>query len=436
MEDSAVRSNPLIDATRFPATLPTLRARRGPIQALARRLVLATLGKLREGELEFVDGRDHFRFGRATPEFPVRARIDVRDPSLYTQVAFGGSIGSAEAFMTGSWVTDDLTSVVRIFVRNGEILERMEGGVAKLVEPLHKVFHRRNANSRRGSKRNIQAHYDLGDDFYALFLDETMMYSAGIFERPDSTLAEASSAKIARICRKLRLVPSDHLLEIGTGWGEFALRAARDHGCRVTTTTISHRQYEYALARVRAEGLADRVTVLFQDYRDLTGRFDKLVSIEMIEAVGHAYYDEFFGRCAQLLAPDGLMALQAITIADHGYERALDSVDFIQRYVFPGSTIPSVGAICSSVARSGDLKLVHHEDLTPHYARTLAAWRERFHSNLDTVRRLGYGERFLRMWEFYLCYCEGGFAERAIGSVQMLFAKPRNRREPLLGAFD
>jgi cyclopropane-fatty-acyl-phospholipid synthase len=218
-----------------------------------------------------------------------------------------------------------------------------------------------------------------------------MMYSAGIFERETSTLRDASIAKIERVCRKLELKPTDHLVEIGTGWGGFAIHAATRYGCRVTTTTISRRQYEFALERVRALGLADRITVLFRDYRELEGTYDKLVSIEMIEAVGHAYYDQFFARCAALLKPDGLMALQAITIADQYYERALRSVDFIQRYVFPGSTIPSVSAICSSVSRSGDLRLVHHEDLTPHYARTLALWRERFFTNLDMVRALGYG---------------------------------------------
>ena len=433
MEDTAVRPNPLIEATRFPAWLPTLRARRGPVQTLARKLVLKKLEDIAEGELEFVDGRDRFVFGRVDASYDVRAGVDIRDASLYPTMAFGGSIGAAEAYMNGAWNTPDLTSVVRVFVRNRDVLDGMEEGAARLLVPLHKLYHRFRDNSLSGSRKNIQAHYDLGNDFYALFLDDTMMYSSGIFERETSTLREASIAKIDRVCRKLELKASDHLVEIGTGWGGFAIHAATRYGCRVTTTTISRRQYEFALERVRALGLADRVTVLFRDYRELEGTYDKLVSIEMIEAVGHAYYDQFFARCARLLKPDGLMALQAITIADQYYERALRSVDFIQRYVFPGSTIPSVSAICSSVSRSGDLRLVHHEDLTPHYARTLALWRERFLANLDAVRALGYGERFIRMWEYYLCYCEGGFAERAIGSVQMVFAKPKNRSALFLG---
>lgn len=432
MEDSSLRYNPLIEATRFAASLPALKPRRGPLQSFARKLVLDKLGDLVEGELEFVDGRDHFTFGKKSEAFPVRARIDVRDAALYPQMAFGGSIGAAEAFMNGAWQTDDLTSVVRIFVRNRDVLEGMEGGAARALVSMHKLYHRLNENSLTGSKKNIQAHYDLGNDFYELFLDETMMYSAGVFEHASSTLAEASTAKIERICSKLELSARDHVVEIGTGWGGFAVHAAARYGCRVTTTTISRRQYEYAVERVKRLGLEHLVTVLFRDYRELEGTFDKLVSIEMIEAVGHAYYDEFFGRCARLLKPDGLMSLQAITIADRYYDSALRSVDFIQRYIFPGSTIPSVAAISASVARASDLRLVHHEDLTPHYARTLAAWRERFFENIHEVERLGYGERFIRMWEYYLSYCEGGFAERAIGSVQMTFAKPMNRSSPIL----
>ncbi len=452
MEDTSLPYTPLIQTRSFTATLPASepleaartarttpahRIHRSPLQALARKLVLAKLANLREGEIELADsmdgGRDHFLFGRATEEFPVRARVDVRSASFYTRMAFGGSIGAAEAYMSGAWTTDDLTSLVRILVRNREALDGMEKGPAKLLAPLNKLYHTLRDNSLSGSRRNIEAHYDLGNDFYSLFLDESMMYSAAIFEPATSSLEEASRAKVDRICRKLDLRPSDHLIEIGTGWGAFAIHAATHYGCRVTTTTISRRQFEHAVERVKALGLSDRITVLFEDYRELRGTFDKLVSIEMIEAVGHAYYDEFFSRCSKLLKPDGLMALQAITIADQIYEQALQSVDFIQRYIFPGSTIPSVTAICTSVARSSELRVVHHEDLTPHYARTLAEWRRRFLSNLPRVRELGYSERFIRMWEFYLCYCEGGFAERSIGSVQMMLAKPRNRSTPLLG---
>jgi cyclopropane-fatty-acyl-phospholipid synthase len=290
-----------------------------------------------------------------------------------------------------------------------------------------KVFHALKRNTRTGSRANIAAHYDLSNDFFALFLDETMTYSCGIFARPDTTLREASLEKIDRLCRKLRLSPRDHLLEIGTGWGALGIHAARAYGCRVTTTTISAEQHAFAKERIRAAGLADRITLLLQDYRELEGRFDKLVSVEMIEAVGHQYYDEFFRRCAALLQDDGLMALQAITIADQHYERARDSVDFIQRHIFPGCCIPSVTALSSAMTRASDLKLVQLEDIGPHYARTLASWRDTLRAHRDEAHALGFDDTFLRLWDFYFCYCEGGFAERRLGDVQMVLERPGAR---------
>jgi cyclopropane-fatty-acyl-phospholipid synthase len=285
-------------------------------------------------------------------------------------------------------------------------------------------------NTLAGSQANIAAHYDLGNDFYALFLDETMTYSCGIFEQEDSTLEEASLAKYDRICRKLALKPEDEVLEIGTGWGGFAIYAAGRYGCRVTTTTISRAQFDLARPRIAEAGLEDRVTLLLKDYRHLTGSYDKLVSIEMIEAVGFEYFDTFFSVCSERLKDDGLMCLQAITIADQVFDRYRRSHDFIRSHVFPGSCLISLGALSASLARATDLRLIHLEDLTPHYARTLKLWRERFFANLDQVRALGYPETFIRLWEFYLCYCEGGFAERYIGDVQMVLAKPGNRRAP------
>ena len=259
-----------------------------------------------------------------------------------------------------------------------------------------------------------------------------MMYSSAVFEQPGMTLEQASIAKLDRICRKLALHAGDHVVEIGTGWGGFALHAARHYGCRVTTTTISRAQYELAVARVAAAGLSDKITVLLKDYRELEGKFDKLVSIEMIEAVGHQYYEEYFRTCARLLEPDGMALIQAITIADQRYEAARRSVDFIQRYIFPGSCIPSVTALLASITRASDLRLFHLEDIGPHYARTLAAWRHAFMRNLDQVRALGYPEEFIRMWEFYLCYCEGGFEERVLGDAQLLLVKPGNRRSAIV----
>jgi cyclopropane-fatty-acyl-phospholipid synthase len=289
------------------------------------------------------------------------------------------------------------------------------------------MLHWLNRNSPDGSRRNIAAHYDLGNDLFALFLDDTMAYSCGVFEREDATLHEAQVAKFERACRRLRLSPSDHLLEIGTGWGGLALHAASRYGCRVTTTTISREQHDWARERIRAAGLSDRVTLLLDDYRDLRGRYDKLVSIEMIEAVGHQFLDTYTAQCSRLLEPHGAMLLQAITIRDQLYAEALESVDFIQRYIFPGSFIPSVTAIADSVRRATDMKVFHLEDIGPHYATTLRRWRERFFERIDDVRRLGYSEQFVRMWDFYLCYCEGGFLERQLGDVQMLLTKPRCR---------
>jgi cyclopropane-fatty-acyl-phospholipid synthase len=293
---------------------------------------------------------------------------------------------------------------------------------------LQKALHWFNRNTRAGSRKNIAAHYDLGNDFFKLFLDDSMMYSSAMFTNPNMTLAEAQMTRLRAICRKLDLQPSDHLLEIGTGWGGFAISAARECGCRITTTTISREQYELACERIAAAGLQGRIEVLRCDYRDLQGQYDKLVSIEMIEAVGHQYYDTYFAKCASLLKPSGSMLLQAITIADQRYDAAKNSVDFIQRYIFPGSCIPSVTAMTDSITRSSDLRLFHLEDIGPHYATTLARWRENLFDQLDRVRAMGHSEAFIRMWEYYFCYCEGGFAERAIGDVHMLLVKPGNRR--------
>jgi len=304
--------------------------------------------------------------------------------------------------------------------------------------PLQKTLHWMARNTRGGSSRNIQAHYDLGNDFFQLFLDPTMMYSSGIFEHLQMTLEEASIAKLERICRKLDLKPGDRVIEIGTGWGGFAMHAARHYGCHVTTTTISPSQHAMARERIAAAGLSEQIDLLLTDYRDLGtrgGQYDKLVSIEMIEAVGHHYYDTYFRQCSELLKPEGAMLLQAITIADQQYEVAKNSVDFIQRYIFPGSCIPSVTAISDSLARVTDLRLTHLEDIGPHYATTLRLWHDNFDAQLDAVRALGYPETFIRMWQFYLCYCEAGFIERVIGDAQLLLIKPQCRLPPLTAPF-
>ena len=396
------------------------------LDTVARRGVHARLATLHDGTIDIMEGGRRQRYGAGSG---LAVELTVHDPRFYSDLAFGGSIGAAEAYMQGHWTVSDLTALVRILLQNRDVLDGMESGAARLTAPLQKALHWLNRNTRPGSRRNISAHYDLGNELFRLFLDPTMMYSSAIFERPDMTLEEAQLARLDRICRKLDLRPGEHLLEIGTGWGAMAIYAAKHYGCRVTTTTLSQRQRELAVERIAAAGLSDRITVLLEDYRDLAGTYDKLVSIEMIEAVGHEFYDAYFGTCSRLLKPEGVMALQAITIADQRYEAARRSVDFIQRYIFPGSCIPSVAAMTQSVARATDLKLVHLEDIGPHYATTLRQWRKNFFDNIEAVRALGYPESFIRMWEFYLCYCEGGFEERAIGDVQMLLAKPANRRD-------
>jgi cyclopropane-fatty-acyl-phospholipid synthase len=397
------------------------------LQRLGRRLFLARLAQLREGELTLVDGNERLVFGRRTAQCDLRATLEILHPQTYADAAFGGTVGGGEAYLRGLWRTDDLTAVIRLFLVNRDMMQSLEGGAALATAPLRRILHWLNHNSPDGSRRNIAAHYDLGNELFALMLDGTMAYSCAVFEREDATLHEAQLAKFERVCRRLHLSASDHLLEIGTGWGGFAIHAAREHGCRVTTTTISREQHDWARERIRAAGLEDRVTLLLDDYRDLTGRYDKLVSIEMIEAVGARYLDTYTAKCSSLLEPHGAMLLQAITIRDQLYAEALESVDFIQRFVFPGSFIPSIDAISDSVRRSTDLKLFHLEDIGPHYATTLRHWRQNFLARLPEVRRLGYPDAFVRLWEYYLCYCEGGFLERQLGDVQVLLTKPRCR---------
>jgi cyclopropane-fatty-acyl-phospholipid synthase len=317
---------------------------------------------------------------------------------------------------------------VRLFVRNQHALSGLDSGLSRLSRPFLSLYHALRRNSESGSRANIRAHYDVSNEFFGLFLDESMTYSCGIFENEDSSLREASVAKIDHLCKKLDLQASDHLLEIGTGWGAFALHAARNYGCRVTTTTISKEQHDYAAMQISEAGLGDRITLLLEDYRKLEGQFDKLVSVEMIEAVGAAYYPEFFRCCSQLLKPGGSMALQAITIADQQFESARRSVDFIQRHIFPGSCIPSVTALCSAMTKAGDLRLVDLEDIGSHYVKTLQAWRTNLLGRWPEARAMGYSDEFLRMWEFYFVYCEGGFAERHISDVHMLLQGSGGRR--------
>ena len=404
---------------------PTTRAT--ALDRIARKLVMAKLEKIEHGHVVLIENGVHHVFGEDASTTDLAATATVRSPAFYSDIAFGGSIGAGESFIHGNWECDELEALVRILLRNRDVMDNMDTGFALIATPLRKVFHWLNRNTRSGSRRNIAAHYDLGNDFYSLWLDPEMMYSCAYFPSPESTLDEAAVAKLDRICRKLDLQPGDQVVEIGTGWGGFAIHAAKNYGCHVTTTTISSRQYEYAKERIEKLGLSDRITLLKKDYRDLEGIYDKLVSIEMIEAVGHEYLDTFFEKCSSLLKPDGQMLLQAITIMDQRYEKAKTTVDFIKRYVFPGGFLPSNTAINASMTRATDLRAIHIEDIGLHYAATLRNWRERFFAELDAVRMQGYSEEFIRLWHFYLGYCEGAFEERSIGDIQVHAIKPDAR---------
>jgi cyclopropane-fatty-acyl-phospholipid synthase len=410
-----------------------------PLQALRgldRRLraqLLKQLGQLRECEVVLEDAEGSVRLGTAVEgRETLRCRMRVSDPAFYRMAAAQGSVGAGESYMDGHWSCDDLVALIRILVINRDLLDAMEGGLARFGGWALRVWHALQRNTRSGSRRNIAAHYDLGNDLFKLFLCENMMYSSAVFADPNESLELASTRKLDRICRKLDLQPGEHVVEIGTGWGGFAIHAARHYGVRVTTTTLSKEQRELALSRIEQAGLSGQIEVLLSDYRDLQGRYDKLVSIEMIEAIGHQYLDTYFAKVRSLLKHDGMALIQAITIEDHRYAQALRAVDFIKRFIFPGSFIPSIQAMQGAIARSSDLKLYNLEDIGPSYALTLRHWRQRFMDRLPEVRALGYPERFIRMWEFYLCYCEGGFIERSIGDVQLLLTAPRCRRAEYL----
>ena len=429
-----------MDSTTKPTIVPSAiqgqpASTAGLLTRLARNGLLKRLALLRDGALTIQDGDDVLRFGARTERCGLAATITVKHPDFWSLAAFGGTVGAGESYIHGHWRCDDLTALVRIMVLNRHVMTEMESGLAaRSGAVLRRLLHWANRNSRSGSARNIAAHYDLGNDLYQLMLDDTMAYSCGIFLTEEATLQEASIAKFDAVCRKLALTPSDHLVEIGTGWGGLAIHAAERYGCRVTTTTISREQHDFARTKIAQRGLQDRITLLFQDYRDLNGQFDKLVSIEMIEAVGARYLDTYFRKCSSLLKPTGAMLLQAITLQDQFYARALKSVDYIQRFVFPGSFIPSIEAITGSVSRVTDMKLFNLEDIGPHYAPTLRLWRERFFANIRRVKELDYPDSFVRLWEFYLCYCEGGFAERQLGDVQVLLTKPDCRRAAIAAA--
>ncbi|MEB3198383.1 MAG: cyclopropane-fatty-acyl-phospholipid synthase family protein [Candidatus Sericytochromatia bacterium] len=412
-------------------TTPETPARTGLGQAFCRSLVLKGFAALQRGTLTLHEGGQRHTFG-GRERADLQAELTIRDGAAWRRIALGGSLGAAEAYLRGEWVSQDLPSLIRLFAANLAVADEMESTLSRLLNLPQALAHRLRRNSRQGSRRNIRDHYDLGNDFFALFLDPSLTYSCAWFDTPDTPLEAASIAKLDRVCRKLALGPNDRVVEIGSGWGSFALHAAGHYGCHVTTTTISDAQYEVASRRIAEAGLTERITLLKQDYRTLTGQFDKLVSIEMIEAVGADFMDDYFATLSRLLRPDGQLLIQAITMPEQRFAAYLRSVDYIQHYVFPGSALTSIGAMARAVGQATDLGFFHVEDMSAHYARTLQCWRDTFLARREAVLALGpYDERFIRLWDYYLAYCEAGFAERCTGVVQLVLTKPGCRRGPI-----
>lgn len=377
------------------------------------------LGDINGGFIKLNDPLGSITFGN--PSNKLRSEITIYDLSSYTKIALGGSNGSAQAYIDGLWSSDDPTALIRIIVRNRDILNAIDSGLSSLAQTVLKVWHSFNRNSKQGSQKNIAAHYDLGNDFFKLFLDNRMMYSSALYQNGDD-LESASQRKLERICTTLKISPDDHVVEIGSGWGGFACFAAKTTGCKVTTVTISQEQYNETLTQVKQQGLEKKVSVKLQDYRDIDGQYDKLVSIEMIEAVGHQYLGGYFNKINSLLKENGTALIQAIVIDDAQYQRALKEVDYIKRYIFPGSFIPCYDII-TKTANQNNLIIDEIFDMGLSYAQTLRDWRKLFYQNLDHIKAQGYDAKFLRMWEFYFCYCEGGFDEQAISVGQISFSK-------------
>tara|TARA_R110002073_G_scaffold2938_4_gene19354 strand:+ start:128938 stop:130197 length:1260 start_codon:yes stop_codon:yes gene_type:complete len=394
------------------------------LDILCRRFVLSALAKFPVGSATLVEPDGNVvALGKGAPA----AHIEIVDWRAYRMLFSGGGLGAGEGYMEGLWRSDDLVSVVRFFAVNVVPMQRLDNGLARLAKPLRAVLHRWNRNSLSGSKRNISAHYDLGNEFFKLFLDPTMMYSSAVFPSEASSLYEASVFKLEMVCRKLELNASHHLLEVGTGWGGMAIYAAKHYGCKVTTTTISQEQYHYTCEQVREQGLEHLVTVRDQDYRLLSGTYDRIVSIEMIEAVGHQFLPTYFSSLQSMLKPEGMVLLQAITIPDQRYQYALKNMDFIKRYIFPGGFLPSITELCGHISTHTEWVVKDIEDIGRDYAKTIEHWRDAFMASLDHVEKQGFDQRFTRMWDYYLAYCEGAFRERAISTVHLLATAPHWR---------
>ena len=384
-----------------------------------RNLVIHRLSKIRNGFVSVNYGNEKLAFGDRQADLQVEAKI--HDPQFFQRLALGGDIGAAESFVEGEWDCSDIAALIRVFARNLKLADRMNRGIGRTQSSARRITNRLRRNSQKRSRQNIHEHYDLGNDFFATFLDPTLNYSSGIFQQKDDSMFLASLNKMWRICKKLDLQPNDHLLEIGTGWGGLSIFAARHFGCKVTTTTISEEQYLLAKQRVNKAGLSDKINVVKKDYRELTGSFDKLVSIEMIEAVGYQFFDKFFAKCKELLNESGRMLIQSIVTRDARFQSHKSNYDFIKKYIFPGGCLPSNEALLSAMTRSADFMVLNLEDIGLHYAQTLRLWRNQFEARLNEIREIGLADpRFHRLWRYYLGYCEAGFQERQISNIQLL----------------
>lgn len=402
------------------ASCETTTANTGFWNNIAKNLIFDKLQSMQQGTLNIVMMQDRVSFGQGEPQ----VTMEVHNHQLWSKLLFGGRTAAGEAFIDGDWSCSDLVTLMRLLINNTDVYSSLSSGLATLTKPLQAIRKWQNRNSPSGSQRNISAHYDLGNEFYSLWLDETMMYSSAVFSRPDMTLQQASIAKMQAICEQLELKAGDHLLEIGSGWGSFAIYAAANYCCRVTTVTISQEQYEWAKDSVLKANIDHLVTVQLADYRELTGQYDKLVSIEMIEAVGEAYLKDYMHRCAKLLKPKGIFVMQSITMPEWLYDEYRNGEDFIQKHVFPGGFLPSVTALSQIMTKHTDFRLAQLNDIGLDYAQTLQHWHKHFNDKLDDLPALGFDQRFIRLWQFYLCYCQSGFRERVISAAQLKFVKP------------
>lgn len=392
------------------------------METLSQKILHNLFKKIQHGTIELHDHSGRYSFG-GNADNAGCVKININKPQAYKKILLEGSVGAGRSYIDGDWDTDDLQKLIGLFIKNDALLNKIDGPFSRIFSVIRTLSYRFNTNTVRTSKKNILAHYDLGNEFFELILDPTMMYSCAIYDSPDSRLNDAATKKLQAICDKLALKPSDHVLEIGTGWGGFAIYAAQQYGCKITTTTISNKQHAFVKEKIKRLRLEHQIELLDRDYRKLTGQYDKLVSIEMIEAVGHQYFDQFFHKCNQLVKPEGLFFLQAIVINDQAYDAAKNEVDFIKEYIFPGGCLPSVGSISKSIAKQTKMQLKSLDDIGQHYVTTLNDWHKKLDANKEAILAQGFTEDFIRMWAFYFCYCAAGFEHHYISNIHALWRK-------------